>query len=184
MLWVLKIGFTDTLCVVTARWITSGPLVACGSWWQMDSCRGGWGDSCATFLEGELCGCCFFESRPPEQWKKKPGWLGYIVDSNYIGIIVSHYKDPYKPTSTMESNKVFFRGSPSDLVFFAAHVLNPKHLSGDHQTLRMDLICITWIFGKTWDFWSGFYQDFVSNPIETTIVLTKCFVLNPIKNTI
>ena len=26
-------------------------------------------------------------------------------------IIVNHYKDPYEPTSRMESNKGFFRGS-------------------------------------------------------------------------
>ena len=53
---------------------------------------------------------------------KNPGWLGYIGDEIlpnyiyiYIGIILSHYKDPYKPTSIMESNKVFFRGSPKHL---------------------------------------------------------------------
>ena len=46
-----------------------------------------------------------------EQWKKGPwlvrlyrGWKSYPI----IGIIISHYKDPYKPTSTMESNKGFF----------------------------------------------------------------------------
>ena len=42
---------------------------------------------------------------------KNPGWLGYIGDEilpNYIGIIISHHKDPYKPTSIMESNKFFF----------------------------------------------------------------------------
>ena len=30
--------------------------------------------------------------------KRAPGWLGYIGDEilpNYIGIIISHYKDPY-----------------------------------------------------------------------------------------
>ena len=46
--------------------------------------------------------------------EKKPGGLGYIGDEilpNYIGIIIGHYKDPYKPTSIMESNKGFFRGS-------------------------------------------------------------------------
>ena len=39
---------------------------------------------------------------PLEQWKKgPPGWLGYIGDEilpRYIGIIINHYKDPYKPT--------------------------------------------------------------------------------------
>ena len=27
---------------------------------------------------------------------------------NYIGIIINHYKDPYEPTSIMESSKFFF----------------------------------------------------------------------------
>ena len=40
------------------------------------------------------------------------GWVikGVILPS-YIGIIINHYKDPYKPTSIMESSKRFFRGS-------------------------------------------------------------------------
>ena len=43
--------------------------------------------------------------------RKKNGWLGYIGDyllPNCIGIIKGHYKDPYKPTSKMESDKLFF----------------------------------------------------------------------------
>ena len=36
------------------------------------------------------------------------GWViqGIILPS-YIGIIINHFKDPYKPTSIMESNKFF-----------------------------------------------------------------------------
>ena len=30
---------------------------------------------------------------------------------SYVWIIISHNKDPYKPTSIMVSNKGFFRGS-------------------------------------------------------------------------
>ena len=33
---------------------------------------------------------------------------------------MSHYKDPYQPTSIMESNKGFFRGSPGSLFSFVA----------------------------------------------------------------
>ena len=42
---------------------------------------------------------------------KKP-WLFRLYRGLY-GIMISHYKDPYKPTSIMKSNKVFF---------FVAHV--------------------------------------------------------------
>ena len=31
-----------------------------------------------------------------------------IILPSYVGIIICHYKDSYKPTSRMESNKVFF----------------------------------------------------------------------------
>ena len=43
--------------------------------------------------------------------KRAPGWLGYIGDEklpSYMGIIINHYKDPYQPTSIMESRRVFF----------------------------------------------------------------------------
>ena len=46
--------------------------------------------------------------------KRAPDWLGYIGDEilpRFIGIIINHDKDPYKPTNIMESNKGFFRGS-------------------------------------------------------------------------
>ena len=47
--------------------------------------------------------------------KRAPGSLGYIGDeilASHIGIIIiSHYKDPYEPTSIMERNKDFFHGS-------------------------------------------------------------------------
>ena len=43
--------------------------------------------------------------------KRAAGWLGYIGDEilpSYIGIIINHYKDPYEPTSIMESERVLF----------------------------------------------------------------------------
>ena len=44
--------------------------------------------------------------------EKNPGWLGYIGNMlpRYMGVIISHCKDPYKPTSIMESKKGFLRG--------------------------------------------------------------------------
>ena len=36
-----------------------------------------------------------------------------------MGIIINHDKDPYEPTSTMECNKGFFRGSPGFYFNFA-----------------------------------------------------------------
>ena len=55
-----------------------------------------------------------------QEWKlssvqRAPGWLGYIRDEilpSYIGIIIiSHYKDPYQPTSLMECQQGFERCS-------------------------------------------------------------------------
>ncbi len=50
-----------------------------------------------------------------EQWPKKPWlWTLYIGDEklpSYIGIILSHYKDPYQPTSIVECQQGFERGS-------------------------------------------------------------------------
>ena len=46
--------------------------------------------------------------------KRAPGCLGCIGDEilpNHMGILISQYKDPYQPTSIMESSKGFFRGS-------------------------------------------------------------------------
>ena len=44
---------------------------------------------------------------------KKGHWLfrGFVGDEklpSYIGIIVNHCKDPYQPTSRMESRRVFY----------------------------------------------------------------------------
>ena len=39
------------------------------------------------------------------------GCIGVEILPGYVGIIISHYKDPYKSISIMESNKGFFRGS-------------------------------------------------------------------------
>ena len=44
-------------------------------------------------------------------YEKKPGCLGYIwggILPSYIGTIVNQYKDPHRPTSIMESRRVFF----------------------------------------------------------------------------
>ena len=46
--------------------------------------------------------------------EKNPGCLGYIGDEilpSYVGIIISHYKDPYEPISRMECHKGFERCS-------------------------------------------------------------------------
>ena len=45
--------------------------------------------------------------------KYPAGCLGYIGDytTQYIGFFISQYKDPYQPTSIMESSEVFFRSS-------------------------------------------------------------------------
>ena len=51
------------------------------------------------------CQCWVILCDVTEQWKN-PGWLDYIGD--YIGIIINHYQNPYKPTSIMESKRVFF----------------------------------------------------------------------------
>ena len=42
--------------------------------------------------------------------EKKTGCLGSIGDytTQYMGIFISQCKDPYKPTSIMESRRVFF----------------------------------------------------------------------------
>ena len=43
--------------------------------------------------------------------QRVPGCLDYIGDEHlpsYMGIIMNHDKDPYKPTSIMESKGVFF----------------------------------------------------------------------------
>ena len=42
--------------------------------------------------------------------KINPGYLDCIGDytTNYMGILISQYKDPYKPTSIMESRRVIF----------------------------------------------------------------------------
>ena len=47
----------------------------------------------------------------------------WIIPPNYIGNIRSHYVNPYKPTSMMESNKGFFRGS-SVVAPFSCFALN------------------------------------------------------------
>ena len=58
-----------------------------------------------------------------EQCSFHPGWLGDARDENlpsYIGIILSQYKDPYKPISIMECH----RG-----LVHAAQVTSPSHPS-------------------------------------------------------
>ena len=46
--------------------------------------------------------------------EKNPGWLGFflgIILPSCIGIIriiINHYKDPFEPTSIMESRRFFF----------------------------------------------------------------------------
>ena len=43
--------------------------------------------------------------------KRNPGCLGFIGDEilpSYVGIMINHYKDPYKATNIMESKAGFF----------------------------------------------------------------------------
>ena len=42
--------------------------------------------------------------------ENNPGCLGCIGDyiTQYMGFFISQYKDPYKPTTIMESRRVFF----------------------------------------------------------------------------
>ncbi len=51
------------------------------------------------------------QSSGPEQcWKRAPGWLFDIWGwnlPNYMGIVISQYKDPYKPISIMECHRGF-----------------------------------------------------------------------------
>ena len=65
------------------------------------------------------------------RWAMKKGpWLFrvFLGDQklpSYMGIIINHYKDPYKPTSIMESRRVFFVAQmgfpwPSNTPIFAA----------------------------------------------------------------
>ena len=48
-------------------------------------------------------------------WAMKKTLVGWVIREiilpSYIGIIINHYKDPYYPTSVMESSKGFFRCS-------------------------------------------------------------------------
>ena len=43
--------------------------------------------------------------------EKYPGWLGAEILPSCIGIIASHYKDPYEPTGFNGKYEDFFRGS-------------------------------------------------------------------------
>ena len=73
-----------------------------------------------------------FTSRPWIRWwvisqpiwamkKTLVGWVIWgIILPSYIGITINHYKDPYQPTSIMESNKGFFRGSFFDTQIMAS----------------------------------------------------------------
>ena len=66
---------------------------------------------------------------------KTPGWLGYIRDEklpSYIGIILSHYKDPYQPTSIMECQQGFECCSFGEYFYFfqPPNNANPSILEG------------------------------------------------------
>ena len=48
---------------------------------------------------------------PHKSTEEHPGCLGCIGDEilpKCMGILISQYKDPYKPTSGMESRRLFF----------------------------------------------------------------------------
>ena len=58
----------------------------------------------------------FFVWNTPNSWntqlsnEKNLGCLGCLEDytTNYMGLLISQYKDPYKPTSIFESRRFFF----------------------------------------------------------------------------
>ena len=58
--------------------------------------------------------------------------LNYLVVStindmaSYMGIIISHYKDPYETTSIKESSKGFFRGSSEKICSSQNRFIFPK----------------------------------------------------------
>ena len=53
-----------------------------------------------------------------------------IILPSYMGIVMTHYKDPYKPTSIMESKKGFFGGSHF-------HQLYPKNSNQPHLHIQL-----------------------------------------------
>ena len=74
---------------------------------------------------------------PAEQWTKNPGDLLYIGDDklpSHIGIIVSHYKDPYESTRMTH-------GSCQGRVWFTRHLLLQWSLRGGWSTYLA-----TWLF--------------------------------------
>ena len=59
--------------------------------------------------------------RTLEQWSVHPGWLGYIVDYTTLGILISHNKDPYKPTR-IQWNVKFLMECHVPRVLIASHL--------------------------------------------------------------
>ena len=78
-----------------------------------------------------------------KQWsnEKNPGWLGYIGDYTtqlYRDYFINHYKDPYKPSSIMESRKVFFVAQ-WELIDPIAHIVKQIGSRGSSLDLRFEL---------------------------------------------
>ena len=75
-----------------------------------------------------------------------------IILPSYIGNIISHYKDPYKPTSIMESNKAFF--------FFVAQLLMVISQLRQHFHRKGRLFknkkLTSWIPGNLYGLWNCF----------------------------
>ena len=142
MAWVLKIGFT------------SGPLVACGSWWQMDSCRGGWGDSCATFFGGSFVAVVFLSRAPTLPETNIASENGGPLEFRRFRA----WKPSFSGANMLVSGRAFF---------LSRAFLNPKHLSGDHLSGHQQTL-----------------NEFASLYWKPPLFLTKCFVvvLNPRKS--
>ena len=86
-----------------------------------------------------------------------------------MGIIISHYKDPYQPTSIMESKKGFFRGSVKPFFLFVTHLALcfPSLLGFQHHQVLMCplsvphvLVALVWGAAE-WTWCRGFVVELV-----------------------
>ena len=96
-------------------WLTNGPHGMCSTELTLKkppftppaAWKNGW---CFSTLRRD----CFMAPKIPIHLSNETktgclGCIGYEILPSYMGIIMNHYKDPYKPTRiSMESNKGFF----------------------------------------------------------------------------
>ena len=113
-----------------------------------------------------------------EQWKKGPWlfrWISGIILPSYMGIIISHYKDPYKPTSIMDSNKFFFLGQwwshYSNRNLSEDSILNPRHLFCTWKNI------VVTIFVRQLDCWfqGGKFWVEISQLFNYQLLISVCW---------